>query len=154
MRGVDFAWGVVPGRERELAKALKAQGFGFVVRYLSQTTSKVITRAEAEAYHAEGLAIVTVYEDGATWMLGGAQAGTAAARLARQQLDAAGAPAHAPVYLADDFPVTPAQMETVNACLAGAAVGLTRPCCLRIFAISPRTSSSAILMFCSLASRA
>ena len=120
MRGCDFAWGVIPGRERELARALKAQGFRFVVRYLSQTLSKVITRAEAEAYHAEGLAIVTVYEDGANWMLGGAAAGKAAAELAQRQLTAAGAPGHAPVYLADDFQVTPAQFPALDACVAGA----------------------------------
>ena len=120
MRGCDFSWGVVPGRERELAKALKAQGFGFVVRYLSQTTSKVITRAEADAYHAEGLGIVTVYEDGAAWMTGGLQAGADAAALAQRQLAEAGAPGHAPVYLADDFQVTPAQFDVLDACVAGA----------------------------------
>lgn len=125
MRGCDFAWGVVPGRERELARALKACGFGFVVRYLSRDTTKVISRAEAEAYRAEGLLIVTVYEDTATWMLGGEAAGHAAAVLARDQLRMAGAPRHAPAYFADDFPITPGpQITEMNACLSAAALML------------------------------
>jgi|GEM_PF-1336104 len=127
MRGVDFAWGVVPGRERELARALAAQGFGFVVRYLSAVDpTKNLTAAEVQAYRAEGLLIVTVYEDAATWMLGGSQAGTAAAETARRELAALGAPAHAPVYFADDFQITAGQIAVIDACLDATAAVLTQ----------------------------
>jgi hypothetical protein len=124
-RGCDFAWGVKPGTERHLARALKRHGFHFVVRYLGRDPSKNITHAEVRAYKAEGLDIVTVYEDAATWMLGGAQAGTDAARLARDQLHAAGAPDHAPVYFADDFAVTAQQLPALDACLNATAFVLS-----------------------------
>src|SRR5260370_14892397 len=110
MRGCDVAWGVIPGREREFARALKRRGFGFIVRYLCTDPSKRLSRAEVRAYKAEGIHIVTVYEDAADALLGGEPAGHAQAVAAKQQLAEAGAPAHAPVYFAADFPATSAQV--------------------------------------------
>lgn len=125
MKGCDYAWGVRPGHERALARALKREGFGFVVRYLSSDASKNLTRAEVRAYRAEGIKIVTVWEDAADAALGGAAAGTFAARSARRELDALGAPAHAPVYFAADFPVTAEQMPAVDAYLDATAFVLS-----------------------------
>jgi len=123
--GCDFAWGVRPGTELHLARALRAAGFDFVIRYLSRDPSKNITAAEVKAYKAEGLGIVTVYEDAAAWMLGGAQAGTDAARLAKDQLRQVGAPEHAPVYFADDFQISAEQIPAIDACLDATAFVLT-----------------------------
>lgn len=125
MRGCDFAWGVVPGREHELAKALKREGFGFVVRYLSSDPSKNLTRAEVKAYKAVGLHIVTVFEDAAAALLGGRTTGRGMAVESKQQLATLGAPEHAPVYFAADFPVTPEQMPALDAALDGTAFVLT-----------------------------
>jgi len=125
MRGCDFAWGVRPGQERVFAKALKAAGFGFVVRYLSADPTKNLTRAEVAAYQAEDLAIVTVYEDAADAMLGGVATGTEQARRAKAQLEALGAPEHAPVFFAADFQVTPEQMPAVDAALDATAFVLS-----------------------------
>lgn len=125
MKGCDWAWGVVPGRERELARALRAQGFRFVVRYLSSDPTKNLTRAEVAAYRAEGMDIVTVWEDAADAVLGGAAAGRYAAVTAKAQLALLGAPAHAPVYFAMDFQVTPDQIAQADAYLDATAFVLT-----------------------------
>lgn len=125
MKGLDFAWGLVPGHERAFARAIKKQGFGFVVRYLSHEPSKNLTRAEIHAYRAEGIEIVTVWEDAATGALGGSAQGIADARAAKALLHTLGAPDHAPVFFACDFPVTPEQMPVVDAYLDATAFVLT-----------------------------
>src|SRR6185436_753370 len=49
-----------------LAATIQAAGYAFVGRYLSQSSWKRITPAEAKALKAAGLGIVLVYEDGPT----------------------------------------------------------------------------------------
>jgi hypothetical protein len=124
-RGCDFAWGVQPGHERALARALKRAGFNFVIRYLSFDQSKNLTRAEVEAYRAEGLDIVTVWESTATVALGGAAEGRQDAMAARELLHELGAPAHAPVYFAVDFDITPEQVPALDAYLDATAYVMT-----------------------------
>lgn len=121
MRGLDFAWGVVPGHEHALARQIRADGFGFVVRYLSYDPSKNLSRAEVEAYRAERIAIVTVWESTGQTALQGKTGGHSDAIAARAALAALGAPADSPVYFAVDFPITTDQMPLLNDYLDAAA---------------------------------
>lgn len=87
-----------------LAAAIKAAGYDFVGRYLSQSHWKVIGPAEAAALSAAGLSLVLVYEDGPTtpnyFSFGRGQAdGTRAA----QQAGLFGAPAGTTLYFAVDY---------------------------------------------------
>jgi len=84
--------------------AIKAAGYDFVARYLSQSNWKVIGTAEASAISAGGLGLVLVYEDGPTtsdyFSFGRGQAdGTRAA----QQAGLLGAPAGTTLYFAVDY---------------------------------------------------
>jgi hypothetical protein len=86
------------------AAAIKAAGYDFVARYLSQSHWKVIGTAVASAISAAGLGLVLVYEDGPTtsdyFSFGRGQAdGTRAA----QQAGALGAPAGTTLYFAVDY---------------------------------------------------
>jgi hypothetical protein len=99
--GVDFAWG------RPSAAAMKAVGVSFVCRYLSfDTTGKSLTAAEARAYSAAGLDLVTVWETTADRALAGEAAGEADAKLARAMATKCGQPTHRPIYFAVDLETT------------------------------------------------
>lgn len=114
MRGLDYAWSHVP------PLAVKAAGFGFAARYLSHDPSKNLSKAEASALLAAGVAIVLVWEDTAQGALRGHAGGVADAQAATAQAEACGLSA-AFIYFAADWDVTPAQQAAVDAYLDGCA---------------------------------
>ena len=114
-QGVDFAAGTGD------PKALKAAGKTFVARYLSRLPWKVIREGEAKVLRANGIDVVTVFEDSANRALDGEKAGIEDARFALQQLHDLGAPAGAPVYFAVDFDAQPGQLAAIRAYFHGAA---------------------------------
>ncbi len=85
-------------------ETIKAQNYDFVARYLSQSSWKVITAAEATAILTAGLALVLVYEDGPTnpayFSFGRGQADGARAA---QQADLINSPAGTVLYFAVDY---------------------------------------------------
>jgi hypothetical protein len=102
--------------------ALKAAGCSVVFRYLSQPGwPKNLELAESRELLAAGIPIVLNYETTATFMRGGYAAGIAAARSARAQANALGAPAAARIYYSADFDMTAAETSIVMAFLRGAA---------------------------------
>jgi hypothetical protein len=121
MKGLDYAWSHVP------PQLVKAAGFGFAARYLSHDATKNLSRAEADALLAEGVAIVLVWEDTAQGALRGHAGGVADALAADAQARACGLPG-AFIYFAADWDATPAQQLAVNDYLDGCAtvIGRTR----------------------------
>lgn len=115
MEGVDFSYG-----SGTTVTHLKNAGKGFVCRYLSGGGSKDITRTEFTNYVSAGIAVVLVWETGASRMTAGSAAGKTDAQKADQQAIGLGA-ASIPVYFACDFDATPAQQASINAYLDGAA---------------------------------
>jgi hypothetical protein len=108
--------------ERIAPAALKSAGCSVVFRYLSQPGwSKNITRAEADELLAAGLPIVLNYETSGTFMLGGYSAGQSAARSARAQANALGAPTNTRIYYSADFNATADQIPTILEFDRGAA---------------------------------
>jgi len=96
----------------KLAPLIKSQGYEFVGRYLSKSTWKLITPAEAAALKAAGLGIVLVYEDGptsATYFSSGR--GTSDATRAIAQASALGAPAGTAIYFAVDYDASGADID-------------------------------------------
>ena len=91
---------------------MAAAGVVGACRYLTGD-GKAVTRAEIDALHAHGIAVVLNYEAGADAALGGAPAGRAAGAAARAAVAALGAPAGLPIYYSIDFEVTAEQMPTV-----------------------------------------
>ena len=86
------------------AQKIKVAGYDFVGRYLSRSSWKVISPAEANALRQAGLAIVLVYEDGPTsdTYFSYSRGQTDGARAA-QQANALGAPANTTIYFAVDY---------------------------------------------------
>ena len=119
MKGLDYAWSHVP------PWAVKAAGFGFAARYLSHDPSKNLSKAEASALLADGVAIVVVWEDTAQGALRGHAGGVADALAADLQARACGLPG-AFIYFAADWDVAPAQQAAVDAYLDGCATVIGR----------------------------
>jgi hypothetical protein len=114
-RVLDYAWG------RPSPAKLKAEGFTGVMRYLSHTSGKNLTRDEANELTAAGLDIGVVWETSATRALDGYQAGHDDAKSAALQAVNCGVPKDRPIYFAVDFDVTRSQMSPVLRYLDGAA---------------------------------
>lgn len=101
--------------------ALKAAGCQVVFRYLSQPGwPKNLTKTEAGELLAAGIAIVLNYETTAAFMLAGYAGGVAAARSARAQASALGAPGVTRIYYSADFDATAAQIPAVMDFVRGA----------------------------------
>lgn len=115
--GIDQAW------DRASPAQLREFGAAFVCRYLGEdTTGKNLTRAEADAYRAAGIAIVSNYEYAAGGALRGFRDGQRVARLAADQHLAVGGPADRPIYFSVDLDVvTGAQMSAVGSYFGGIA---------------------------------
>jgi photosystem II stability/assembly factor-like uncharacterized protein len=96
---------------------LKRAGVGVVIRYVGSSTWKCLTPSEASALRAAGIDIATVYESTAGWMLGGHNAGVAAAKAARAAIVADGGPKRPFVYFACDTDTN--DYSAVNAALKG-----------------------------------
>ena len=109
--------------------ALKAAGYGFVIRYVSAAgNAKNITSSEAQTLQAAGLGIIIVFESTANEMQNGYSAGVADANTAVTTATAAGAPANFFCYFACDFDAQPSDQTAINAYLDGAAsvLGVSR----------------------------
>ena len=114
--GVDYAWA------RPSPASLKADGFGFVARYLSyDTTGKNLSAGEANALIAEGLDVVADWEWGAQDALQGYALGVQEAQAAEAQAKADGQPAGRPIYFSIDFDAQPSQQGAINDYFDGVA---------------------------------
>lgn len=121
MLGIDYAW------QHPNPAAIKAAGYDFVLRYLSQDPSKDLTAGEAQALHAAGLSVGVIWEQAAQAALNGAAQGTADAAQANSQADTVGYPAGCPIFFAVDFDVQPGQMPAVVAYFQSAKANSERP---------------------------
>lgn len=93
------------------AAAIAAAGYDFVGRYLSRSSWKVISAAEAAALNGAGLSVVLVYEDGPTANSYFSQdRGTSDGIRAAQQAAAIGAPAGTTLYFAVDYDASAADL--------------------------------------------
>lgn len=119
VRGLDYAGG------RPAAAAIKAAGYTFVVRYLSDggpsLPGKLLTPAEADDLRGNGISIVSNWETTADRMLGGYAAGITDAQRALNQVIACGGRTDRPIYFSADWDATPAQQAQIDDYLRGAA---------------------------------
>ncbi|WP_051179429.1 DUF1906 domain-containing protein [Nocardia concava] len=117
--GLDYAAG------RPAPSAIKAAGYDFVVRYLSDggptLPGKLLTPAEADDLRAQGISIVSNWETTAARMLDGYGAGVTDARAALARVLRCGGRADRPIYFSADFDATPQQQVPINEYLDGAA---------------------------------
>lgn len=118
MRGCDYSF------QRPSIAALRNAGIRFVCRYVGGSTSKHITRTEADALRASSIDIVTNFEQWPDNALGGHGQGVTDAKIAASQHAAAGGPAAAPIYFSVDFDAQSGQLGTVKAYMQGAATVL------------------------------
>ncbi|WP_051187269.1 DUF1906 domain-containing protein [Nocardia tenerifensis] len=122
--GLDYA-AARPG-----GAAIRAAGFDFVVRYLSDggvtLPGKLLTPAEADDLRAHEVSIVANWETTATRMLDGYGAGVVDARAGLAQVLRCGGSQDRPIYFSADFDVTPQDQQRINAYLDGAATVLGR----------------------------
>ncbi|WP_052280978.1 DUF1906 domain-containing protein [Nocardia vulneris] len=122
--GLDYAAG------RPGGAAIRAAGFDFVVRYLSDggptLPGKLLTPAEADDLRAHGISIVSNWETTAARMLDGYGAGIVDARAGLAQVLRCGGREDRPIYFSADFDATPQDQQRLNAYLDGAATVLGR----------------------------
>lgn len=118
-RGLDFA-AARPG-----AAAIKAAGYQFVVRYLSDggrtLPGKQLLPDEADDYRAHGVSIVSNWETWADMMRGGFAAGVEDAHRAFAQVLACGGRADRPIYFSADWDASAAEQAVIDDYLRGAA---------------------------------
>lgn len=119
MMGVlDYAWG------RPDPDIIRSKGFTGVMRYLSHTAGKNLSRSEADKLISAGLDIGVVWETTAARSLDGYFAGFKDGSAAKDQAATCGMPDGRPVYFAVDFDVTSSQMSKVMSYLDGAITAL------------------------------
>jgi Domain of unknown function (DUF1906) len=119
--GVDYAWA------RPSPASIKADGYGFVARYLSyDTTGKNLSAGEAAALEAAGLDVVSNWEWGAQDALQGYDLGVQEAKAAESQALADGMPGGRPIYFSIDFDAQPSQQSAIDAYYDGVASVLGR----------------------------
>ncbi len=114
-KGVDFS------DARPSPSGLRAEGYTFAVRYLSNYAPKNLTASEADALHKAGVDVVVVWEDGADNSLGGYNQGVKDAKEAAAQAAADGMPAGRPIYFAIDFDAQASQQAAINSYFDGVA---------------------------------
>ena len=116
--GLDYAGG------RPGGTAIKAAGYSFVVRYLSDggpgLPGKLLTPDEANDLRANGIEIVSNWETTADRALAGFDAGVADAQAALAQVLACGGRRDRPIYFSVDFDATPDQQGVIDAYMHGA----------------------------------
>lgn len=115
----DFAYA------RPSPASIKAGGYRGVIRYLSPDPEKNLTLPEYEGYKSVGLDTLLVYESTGTDSLQGAPAGARDVASAESQAVSLGYPtdpAH-PLFYANDFGPTPAQLPTIEQYYAAIAEG-------------------------------
>lgn len=120
--GVDYsrtAWSGSPS-----VPALRSIGKTFVGRYAVNDRSpsgRGITADEYRRFHAADIDVFLYWEGAESWMLGGFEAGVAAARNSDANIRAAGMPADTPVYFAHDIDPEPRHFEAIRFAVEGAA---------------------------------
>src|SRR5450631_200113 len=114
--GIDYAWShpSLPG------------GCSFVLRYLSNDSTKNLTKGEADSLRSQGQDIGVVWETTTNEVDGGHAAGVSAAQRAEQQAAACGMPAGSPIYFAVDYdaqvgPIISGYFQGVAEVLGGVA---------------------------------
>lgn len=117
MKGLDYS------SSKPSLAAVKAAGYGFVIRYASVPIpgGKGITTAEAQAIHQAGLGLALVYEWYAARAKEGKVAGRADAKVAQAVAQSLGFPSHLPIYFAVDYNAPVWDQPQVDAYLMGAA---------------------------------
>lgn len=118
--GIDYAF------SKPSVTALHDLGVTFVCRYLSHSSSKNLTAAEARALSSAGIWIVVVWETTAKRALDGRTAGATDAGDALAQAQGCGMPDGRPIYFAVDWDASVSQQAAINAYLDGAASVLGR----------------------------
>jgi hypothetical protein len=117
IEGVDYSWA------RPDPVKLAAAGKLFACRYVSSSTkligghTKNLSRAEADALHAAGVATVTNWEWSATDAVNGYSTGAEYARRAKQMHADCGGPPDAPIYFSVDYdtrPLLDKSLETIR----------------------------------------
>ncbi|MCU1641892.1 MAG: hypothetical protein JWN03_2167 [Nocardia sp.] len=120
--GLDYAAGRPP------ASAIRAAGFDFVIRYLSDggptLPGKLLMPAEADDLRANQVSIVANWETTAARMLDGFGAGVTDARAGLAVVLRCGGRPDRPIYFSADFDASPSQQAAINAYLQGAATVL------------------------------
>lgn len=120
--GLDYAGG------RPGGAAIRAAGYDFVVRYLSDggtsLPGKLLTPAEANDLRAHDISIVANWETTADRMLDGYSAGLLDAELALARVLVCGGRVDRPIYFSADFDATLAQQVPIDEYLRGAAAVL------------------------------
>lgn len=126
MLGLDYAGG------RPGGAAIKAAGYGFVCRYLTDggpgLPGKLLTLAEYRDLQARDVAVVVNWETTADRMKGGRPAGITDARQADTVARGVGHPGDRPIFFSCDFDASPADQTAIDDYLRGAAtvIGQTR----------------------------
>ena len=110
----------------EKAKAIAAEGYKFVARYLvpERYAWKRLTRAEAEAITAAGMKIVSVFETTANRPAGGAAAGALDGAEALREARLIGQIPGTAIYFAVDFDAGNEHFDTIEAYLRAAAAAV------------------------------
>jgi peptidoglycan hydrolase-like protein with peptidoglycan-binding domain len=111
---IDYAWG-----RPDLAR-VKTLGRKGVIRYLTGSGGKALSKPEIAKIKAAGLTLTLVYETTGRTVKGGRQAGVADAAAARGAMTALGLPASL-VYFAVDYDMQPGEYALLDAYLDGAA---------------------------------
>lgn len=121
MKGLDYS------SSKPSLAAVKAAGYGFVVRYAA-TTQKGITKSETAAIRAAGLSLALVFESYAQRASEGRLAGRTDALTALAVANAIGFPDTRPIYFAVDWNAGSAQQAVIDEYLRGAGdvLGMAR----------------------------
>jgi peptidoglycan hydrolase-like protein with peptidoglycan-binding domain len=114
--GIDYAW-----HHALNVDAFRADGVTFVVRYLSNDTSKNLTASEAQLLSEAGFDIAVVWESAADRALSGHEGGAIDAEKAMNQAKECGMPEGRPIYFGVDFDATDHQKPMIANYLRGAA---------------------------------
>lgn len=123
IEGVDYST-TANGNWPGLATAMVNAGKQFVGRYAVNDKSpggRGITYDEFAAMKAKGVGVFVYWEGHESWMLGGYNAGVAAAKNAQQNILSAGMRATMPIYFAHDIEPDPDHFAAIDDCLRGCA---------------------------------
>lgn len=103
--------------------SIKRAGYVGVMRYISAAggINKDIYASEFHALRAAGLSVGFVYENSASWMLGGYQDGRDAAKRFRNRVRRFHTDAEPVLYLGADWNAFEWQQDAIDRCLDGAA---------------------------------
>lgn len=145
--GLDYAGG------RPAAAHIKAAGYGFVCRYLSDGGSglpgKLLLAAEVADLQANGVDIVSNWETTGTTALNGFNAGVSDAKAAWAVHTSLGGPTDRPIYFSLDWDEAPAQDSTVDSYFQGVAsvIGLQQTGAYGSYFILQRLLSAGLVTF-------